>query len=148
MNALIHKFPQPRTNPFDCAARSRTLRRIVRCIQFAVAALAAAGLLAPLDLIANRRGLTRVAATSTRVDGPSPLETVYRQRTESNPQDVEAFEGMAILQVRRGAYEQAIESYRRVLDLAPNDHDALVGLGRALGFDGQFDVALRNFQAL
>jgi len=55
---------------------------------------------------------------------------------------------MAILQVRRGDYADAIASYRRVLELTPDDRDAKVGLGRALAFDGQYDAALRNFQGL
>jgi tetratricopeptide (TPR) repeat protein len=76
------------------------------------------------------------------------LERLYRERTARNPQDVEAFEGMAILQVRRRDYAGAIASYRRVLELTPNDHDAKVSLGRALAFAGQYDDALRNFQAL
>ena len=68
------------------------------------------------------------------------------ERAVRNPQDVEAFEGMAILQVRRGDYADAIASYRRVLELNPDDHDAKVGLGRALAFGGQYDDALRDFQ--
>jgi tetratricopeptide (TPR) repeat protein len=55
---------------------------------------------------------------------------------------------MAALQVRRHAYSEAIASYRRVLELTPNDHDAKVGLGRALAFDGQYTAALRNFEEL
>ena len=79
---------------------------------------------------------------------PSRLEKAYHERATRNPQDVEAFEGMAILQVRRGDYAKAIESYRHVLEFNPNDHDAKVGLGRALAFDAQYDAALREFQEL
>jgi tetratricopeptide (TPR) repeat protein len=55
---------------------------------------------------------------------------------------------MAILQVRRGDYARAIASYRRILELTPHDHDAQVGLARALAFDGQYGAALRNFEGL
>jgi tetratricopeptide (TPR) repeat protein len=81
-------------------------------------------------------------------DEPSRLEKFYHERAARNPKDVEALEGMAILQVQRGDYAQAIASYYRVLDLTPNDHDAKVGLGRALAFSGQYDAALGKFQAL
>jgi tetratricopeptide (TPR) repeat protein len=83
-----------------------------------------------------------------KLEEPSRLEKLYHERADRNPQDVEAFEGMAILQVRRGDYVDAIASYRRVLELTPHDHNAKVGLGRALAFDGQYDDALRNFQGL
>jgi tetratricopeptide (TPR) repeat protein len=75
-------------------------------------------------------------------------EEAYRKRAEQNPLDAQAFAGMAVLQLRRRAYSDAIASYRRVLELTPHDHDAKVGLGRALAFDGQFAIALQNFQEL
>jgi tetratricopeptide (TPR) repeat protein len=83
-----------------------------------------------------------------KLEEPSPLEMLYRERAARNPLDAEAFAQIAILQVRRGDYGDAIASYRRVLRLTPNDHDAKVGLARALAFDGQYDDALRNFQGL
>jgi tetratricopeptide (TPR) repeat protein len=109
----------------------------------------AAALLAPSVLPTEKRNSTPPsAATGRKLEEPSRLEKLYHERATRNPQDVEAFEGMAILQVRRGDYADAIASYRRVLELTPDDHDAKVGLGRALAFDGQYDAALRNFQGL
>jgi tetratricopeptide (TPR) repeat protein len=114
-----------------------------------LAVVAAATFLAPSVLPAEKRNSTSPsAAPGRKLEEPSRLEELYHQRTARNPQDVEAFEGMAILQVRRGDYTDAIASYRRVLELTPQDHDAKVGLGRALAFDGQYDAALRNFQGL
>jgi tetratricopeptide (TPR) repeat protein len=111
--------------------------------------VAAAVLLAPPALPAEKPNSTSPSAASDReLEGPSRLEELYHQRAVRNPHDVEAFEGMAILEVRRGAYRDAIASYRRVLELTPDDHDAKVGLGRTLAFDGQYDAALRNFQGL
>jgi tetratricopeptide (TPR) repeat protein len=149
MNSLKLCSPQSRYNPFYAFARSRALRLAVKCLQFGLTVVAMAGLLAPMNLAAHRRKSSSPdTVANPQAPVPSALERSYRQRADSNPQDVEAFEGMAILQVRRGAYEQAIESYRRVLDIAPHDHDALIGLGRALAFDGQYNSALRNFQGL
>jgi tetratricopeptide (TPR) repeat protein len=65
-----------------------------------------------------------------------------------NSQEVEKVEGMALLQVQRREYAQAIASYRHILELRPNDHDAKVGLARALAFAGQYDAALQTFHVL
>jgi tetratricopeptide (TPR) repeat protein len=111
--------------------------------------VAAATLLAPAASAVKKRIPPPPSLAAGRItEEPSPLEKLYHERAARNPQDVEAFEGMAILQVRRRAYANAIASYRRVLELTPRDHDAKVGLGRALAFDGQYDAALRNFQGL
>ena len=111
--------------------------------------VAVAALLAPPVLPADQRNSTSpTPAAGMKLEEASRLEKLYYERIGRNPQDVEAFEGMAILQVRRGDYTDAIASYRHVLELTPNDHDAKVGLGRALAFDGQYDAALRNFQGL
>jgi len=109
----------------------------------------AAALLAPSVLWAGKRNSTRPSAAAGRkLEEPSSQEKFYHQRADRNPRDVAAFEGMAILQVRRGDYTDAIASYRRVLELTPSDHDAKVGLARALAFDGQYAAALRDFQGL
>jgi tetratricopeptide (TPR) repeat protein len=73
---------------------------------------------------------------------------LYRERALRDPGDLQALEGMAALQVQRGAYAAAIASYRRILQIAPHNHDAKVGLGRALAFSAQYEAAIRNFQEL
>lgn len=149
MKVLTHYSPPPPTSQFYFYARSGALRLGVKCLQLGLIVVAAAGLFAPTNLAADRRNSSsQDMVASPPPQAPSALETSYRQRAERNPQDVEAFEGMAILQLRRGAYGQAIESYRRVLDLTPQDRDALVGLGRALAFNGQYAPALRDFQVV
>ena len=111
--------------------------------------MAAAIVFAATVLPAKERNSTPPsAAAGGELAEPSHLERLYHDRAEKNPHDVEAFEGMAILQVQRGDYAGAIASYRRVLEITPDDHDAKVGLGRALAFDGQYDAALRTFQGL
>ncbi len=128
---------------------SPALRLGAKCVWSSLAVVAAAALLAPSVLAAEKRNsaLPSVAADKKSAE-PSSLEKLYHERANRDPQDVEAFEGMAILQVRRGDYPDAIASYRRVLELTANDHDAKVGLGRALAFDGQYEAALRSFQGL
>src|SRR5579862_4586561 len=111
--------------------------------------VALATLLAPWALPSGRpKSPPPASAADSRVAGPSRLEEMYRQRAAMNPKDAEAFEGMAILQLRRGAYANAIDSYRRALNLTPNDHDARVGMARALALGGQYEAALKNYQAL
>ena len=130
-------------------AASTPLRLGVKCLCSSLALVAGAALLAPSTLPAeNRKSNPQSVVPGGKSEEPSRLEKVYRERVDRNKQDVEAFEGMAILQVRRGDYADAITSYRRVLEIAPHDHDAKVGLGRALAFDGQYDASLRNFQEL
>jgi tetratricopeptide (TPR) repeat protein len=126
--------------------KKTTFRLALSCL---LAVAAAVVLLAPATLrAASGNSPSASPAVGTKSAEPSRLEKLYRQRATLNPRDVKAFEGMAILQVRRGDYTDAITSYRRVLALTPNNHDAEVGLGRALAFDGQYDIALQDFQGL
>ena len=149
MNPLTPRPPAAKKNPFHFAAASTAFRLGVKCLCSSLALVVAAALFAPSVLRAEKRNSTPPSAAAGRkLQEPSRLEKLYHERAARNPQDVEAFEGMAILQVRRGDYADAIASYRRVLELTPDDHDAKVGLGRALAFDGQYDAALRNFQEL
>jgi tetratricopeptide (TPR) repeat protein len=99
-------------------------------------------------LPSDRRSSPPPSAVDKTAAEPSSVEKLYRERAERNPGDAEAFEGMAILQVRRGDYADAIAAYRRVLELTPNNHDARVGLGRALALSGQFEAALPYFKGL
>ena len=125
------------------------LRRGVQCFCSAFALGAAATLFAPPALPTQKQSSAPPATVEGRKsDEPSRLEKLYHERAASNPQDVEAFEGMAILEVQRGDYAQAIASYKRVLELTPHDHDAQVGLGRALAFSGQYDAALSRYEKL
>ena len=123
--------------------KKTSFRLVLRAL---LALVAAVTLLAPATFSAGSGNST--PAFAAKSPEPSRLERLYRERAVRNPRDVKAFEGMAILQARRGDYTDAIASYRRVLALTPNNHDAKVGLGRALAFDGQYDIALQDFQGL
>jgi len=112
-----------------------------------LAALAAAGLLAPSSLPARDRNPLPPPAVAKQAE-ISGLEKYYQERARRNPQDHVAFEGMAILAVRRADYAGAIASYRRALELAPRDYDAQAGLSRALAYNGQYDAAQAAFQAI
>ncbi|HMD84015.1 MAG TPA: tetratricopeptide repeat protein [Terriglobia bacterium] len=134
---------------FHFLGASTALRHGLKGFCSSVAVVAAAALLAPPALPARKHNSTpQPASVGRKLQEPSRLEKLYQERAARNPQDAEAFEGMAILQVRRGDYADAIKSYRRVLELTPDDHDVRVGLGRSLAFSGQYDAALRTFQGL
>ena len=136
-------------NPFQFFSTAARLRLGLRVLCFALITLAAHTLMAPPALPAERPNSTLLdAAANGKSPEPSRLETAFHQRAVRNPQDVEAFKGMAVLQVQRGDYTEAIESYRRVLELDPKDHDAKIGLGRALAFDAQYEAALQDFQGV
>ncbi len=134
---------------FHPLGASTALRLGLKCLCFSVAVVAAAALLATTALPAEKlKSTSSPVAEGGKLPEPSPLEKFYQERAARNPKDAEAWEGMAILEVRRGDYAHAMESYRRVLELTPEDHDAKVGLGRALALAGQYDGALRIFQGL
>jgi cytochrome c-type biogenesis protein CcmH/NrfG len=149
MIPFTRENPDVKKKSFHFFAASTPLRLGVKCLCFSLAVVAAAALPAVPVLPAEKGNSTPPSATTgAKSEEPSRLEKFYRERTDRNPQNAEAFEGMAILQVRRGDYAEAIASYRRVLELTPNNHDAKVGLGRALAFGGQYDASLRTFQGL
>src|ERR1017187_9119102 len=138
------------TRSFQYLAPASALRQEGKRIRFFLAMVAALTLFftAPALPSDRRHSLPASVAVDSKASEPSGLEKLYHERAERNPNDAEAFEGMAILQVRRGDYPDAIAAYRRVLELTPNEHDAKVGLGRALALSGQFEAALPYFKGL
>jgi tetratricopeptide (TPR) repeat protein len=107
----------------------------------------AAALVAPSSLTARDRNTPPPPAATYQTE-ISGLEKYYRERARRNPQDRVAFEGMAILEVRRADYAGAIASYRRALELAPHDYDAQMGLARTLAYSGQYAAAQSAFQTI
>lgn len=149
MNPLTSKYPAAGQNLIHWFTAAWGWRLVARCLCSPLVAVAAVTFLAPSTLPAEKRNSNASpAAAEMKGEEPSRLEMVYRERAARNPQDAEAFAGMAALQVRRGDYVDAIAAYRCVLKLTPNDRDAKVGLGRALTFNGQYDEALPDFQEL
>jgi tetratricopeptide (TPR) repeat protein len=138
-----------KTRRFQRLAAASALRQGVKRIRFFLAMVAALTLFAAPVLPSDHRHSPLPPPAVDNIAGePSGLEKLYQQRAGRNPADAEAFEGMAILQILRGDYADAIAAYRRVLQLTPNDHDAWVGLGRALALSGQFEAALPYFKGL
>ncbi|MGD0223342.1 MAG: tetratricopeptide repeat protein [Terriglobia bacterium] len=147
MNPLKKDHSDSSKNSIHFSLAVTCLRLGLITLRSAFMVVAAAALLASPVLRAEGPNSTPPgAAASGKSQEPSRLETLYHQRAIRNPWDLEAFEGMAILQVQRGDYTEAIQSYRHVLQLHSNDHDAKIGLGRALAFDNQYEAALRDFQ--
>ena len=143
------RYADTNRNSFQVIIDPRRLLPGCKYLIFAMAVMAAVAILTSSSLPAETENSTPPPpAASRKSTDASDLERLYHERAAKNPQDVSAFAGMATLQVRRGDFANAIDSYRHVLELAPHDHDAQVGLARALAFDGQYDAALRNFQEL
>ena len=94
----------------------------------------------------SSKAFQAAAEQNPPANAPSALEERYRERTERNPKDTEALEGLAILQVKRGDYAGAIDAYRRLLALEPDNHNARLGLGRALALHGQYPQAVEQFR--
>ena len=149
MNTIDNRFANTKGNPLPLFAASWPLRLGWKDLIFPLAVVAAVTLLTPSAVPAEGENSTPSrSAAGGKFAEPSGMERAYQERAAKNPQDAEAFAGMAILQVRRGDFADAIASYHRVLELTPHDHDARVGLARALAFDGQYNEALRGFQSL
>jgi len=147
MNNPPKGHPDVRRYSLHFPAAMTRLRPGLGCLGSVLVVVVAAAFFAPPALPSEGPSTTLPRATANSSSrGPSRLEKVYQERARRNPWDLEAFEGMATLQVQRGDYVEAIASYHHILEFNPNDHDAKMGLGRALAFDAQYDAALREFQ--
>ncbi len=69
----------------------------------------------------------------------------YRARLAGNPRDVAALLGMAGLNFQRQNLKEAIDYYKRVLDIDPGNSEALASIGLILGGAGYVDPALSAF---
>jgi tetratricopeptide (TPR) repeat protein len=123
-------------------ARFENTRALWLGLLFAVTAVV---LSAPSLLVAKDRDLPAPVA---KQEEPSGLEKLYRERAASNPKDLVALDGMAILESRRGDYAGAIAAYRSALEIAPEDRDAQVGLARTLAWSGQYEAALEGYRRI
>jgi Flp pilus assembly protein TadD len=97
---------------------------------------------------ANSKPFNSSSESKSPTNAPSALEERYRERATSNPNDAEAFEGLAILQMKHGEFPGAVESYRRVLALTPKNRDARLGLGRTLALSGQYPAAVKHYRQM
>jgi cytochrome c-type biogenesis protein CcmH len=72
----------------------------------------------------------------------------YRARLAKDPRDVEALLGIGELNVQRQNPKEAIEYYKRVLEIEPENPRALAPIGLILGGAGYADEALRIFERI
>ena len=70
----------------------------------------------------------------------------YQQALEQNSSLVTALEGLAGLQFTRGHYPEALISFRRLAELAPDSAQAHSNLGAVLAELGQIEAAMRSLQ--
>ena len=70
----------------------------------------------------------------------------YQQALEQNSSLVMALEGLAGLQFARGHYPEALISFRRLTELAPDSAQAHSNLGAVLAELGQIEAAMRSLQ--
>ncbi|MBN1311259.1 MAG: tetratricopeptide repeat protein [Anaerolineae bacterium] len=69
----------------------------------------------------------------------------YNSMVHQNPDDVMWLTNLAWSYERIGQYQEAIQQFRRALDVSQNDFDAHYGLGLALLSDGRPQEALEEF---
>ncbi|MBW4475106.1 MAG: tetratricopeptide repeat protein [Stenomitos rutilans HA7619-LM2] len=73
-------------------------------------------------------------------------ESVYRQRLEHQPHDVDALNLLGALVYQQHRFEEAIACFERVLTLQPENPDAYNSLGIALKGQGKLDEAVAHYQ--
>ena len=84
------------------------------------------------------------AAGAGAMPGPVAAQIQeYRARLAANPRDVEALLGMAGLNLQRQNPKEALDYYKRVLDIDPDNAEALATVGLIVGGAGYVDEALR-----
>ena len=122
-----------------------------------VVALAAAGITTAFDRFKNGTPflepvfcgtlLLILGALTWRQCGTyTNLETLWRDTLAKNPDCSIAHNNLGSLLKDQGHIEEAMEHYRKVVQIDPNDCDALDSLGIALATRGQFEEAIKNFR--
>lgn len=78
----------------------------------------------------------------------APLGNVdaCRAALADNPKDIEVLRGLARAQIEVGSFEDAVETYQRVVHLTPNDAKAREDLAGTLGFIRQYERAAREME--
>jgi tetratricopeptide (TPR) repeat protein len=77
--------------------------------------------------------------------------TQLAEKAKAAPQDVAAWKSLAQVQARAGEmdpsyFAQALESWRHVAELAPNDDDAIRGIGNVYYDQQKFDLAAAQYE--
>jgi len=73
-------------------------------------------------------------------------ESVYRERLESQPHDIDALNLLGALVYQQQRFEEAIACFERVLALQPENPDAYNSLGIALKGQGKLQDAVAHYQ--
>ena len=122
-----------------------------------VVALAAAGITMALDLFKKGKPLLEPVFCGTlllilgvltwRQCGMyTNLETLWRTTLARNPDCSMAHNNLGSLLKDQGHIEEAVEHYRKAVQIDPNNYKALYNLGMALAARGQFNEAIENFR--
>src|SRR5262245_14601444 len=88
------------------------------------------------------QGSEAASASST----PPPVDTARLQQLQdavkSNPKDFESLVALANIQFDQQSYEQAADSYRKALELRPDQVNVRTDLGTALFYSKKIDEAI------
>jgi tetratricopeptide (TPR) repeat protein len=74
------------------------------------------------------------------------METLWRVTLARNPDCWMAYANRGTLFADKGQFDEAIENYRKAIQINPNSAVPLYSLGLALAAKGQFDEAIENYR--
>ena len=73
-------------------------------------------------------------------------ETLWRDTLVKNPDCWMAYYNLGNVLAHQGQFDEAIENYRRAIQINPNSLQVMNNLGEALATKGQFDEAIENYR--
>jgi tetratricopeptide (TPR) repeat protein len=94
---------------------------------------------------AEQEGVSSAARPGPR-GAPTELLAHYQRLLQFNPQDTDAWKGLAATEAQLKNYAAAAADYRHVLAIRPGDVEAEVGLARVLAWNRQYEEAIRVYK--
>jgi Tfp pilus assembly protein PilF len=95
------------------------------------------------------RGATALVATGNRLlerGKAKEAQKLFEKALAEQPNHVEAMSGLAYCLLDTERYGAAADKFKQVLQLAPNNGDALLGLGQAYKMRGDKNRALEYYR--
>ena len=70
----------------------------------------------------------------------------FERALQLDPRNAEVLDYLALVRFRQERYETALDLYRRLVEVSPDNAQAHANMGAALYYLGRFDEAARSFE--